>query len=108
VFTWLVNKQTYEGMSPGQKKAVDDVCTTDWALRAAEPWAKFERGGVAKMEADPNHEVYKVTDAQLNEWRKAAEPVVKVWADSVRKVGVDPDAALAELKASVAKYNALE
>ena len=60
------------------------------------------------MQADPAHEVYKITDEQLGEWRKAATPVVKIWADSVRKVGADPDAALAELKASVAKYKALE
>jgi hypothetical protein len=52
--------------------------------------------------------VYSLTPAQLDEWRKAAEPVVKIWAAAVRKVGVDPDVALAELKASVAKYNALE
>jgi TRAP-type C4-dicarboxylate transport system substrate-binding protein len=110
VFAWLMNKNTYESMSPMQRKAVDDHCTTDWALRAAGPWADYERAGVAKLEADktPGREVYKVTDAQLGEWRKAAEPVVKVWADAVRKLGVDPDAALAELKASVAKYNALE
>jgi TRAP-type C4-dicarboxylate transport system substrate-binding protein len=108
VFAWLVNKNTYQGMSAAQQKALDDHCTTDWALRAAGPWADYERGGVAKLEADKNHEVYKLTEEQLGEWRKAAEPVVKVWADSARKVGVDPDAALAELRATVAKYNALE
>jgi TRAP-type C4-dicarboxylate transport system substrate-binding protein len=110
VFAWLVNKNTYQNMSPTQKKALDDHCNTDWALRAAGPWADFERAGVAKMTADKSggREVYKLTAAQLGEWRKASEGVVKVWADSVRKVGVDPDAALAELKASVAKYKALE
>jgi hypothetical protein len=50
--------------------------------------------------------VYTITDAQLGEWRKAAEPVVKVWAEGMRKVGADPDAVLGELKASVAKYEA--
>jgi TRAP-type C4-dicarboxylate transport system substrate-binding protein len=110
VLTWVVNKKMYEGMSPMQRKAIDDHCTTDWALRAAGPWADYERAGVAKLMADKTsgREIYKLTDAQLGEWRKAAEPVVKVWADTVRKIGVDPDAALAELKASVAKYNALE
>ncbi|HXE85719.1 MAG TPA: TRAP transporter substrate-binding protein [Hyphomicrobiaceae bacterium] len=108
VFAWLVNKSTYQNMSPMQQKALDDHCNTDWALRAAGPWAEYERAGIAKMQADPAHEVYKITDEQLGEWRKAAAPVVKIWADSVRKVGADPDAALAELKASVAKYKALE
>ena len=110
VLTWVVNKNTYQHMSPTQRKAIDDHCTTDWALRAAGPWADFERAGVAKLEADKTagREVYKLTDAQLDEWRKASEPVVKVWTDAARRAGIDPDVALAELKASVAKYNALE
>jgi TRAP-type C4-dicarboxylate transport system substrate-binding protein len=108
VLTWIVNKNTYRSMSPAQQKAIDDHCTTDWALRAAGRWADFERGGVAKLKAEPGHEVYTLTPAQLDEWRKAAAPVVKIWADAARKAGVDPDVALAELKASVQKYNALE
>jgi len=110
VLTWVVNQNTYQNMSPMQRKAIDDHCTTDWSLRAAGPWADYERAGVAKLEADktPGREVYKITDAQLGEWRKVAEPVVKAWADAARKAGIDPDVALAELKASVAKYNALE
>ena len=39
--------------------------------------------------------------------KKASEPLVKTWADNVKKTGVDPDAAMSELKASLAKYNAL-
>ncbi|MBO0764221.1 MAG: TRAP transporter substrate-binding protein [Hyphomicrobiaceae bacterium] len=108
VLTWIMNKNIYQNMSPAQQKVIDEHCTTDWALRAAGPWADFERAGVAKLEAMPGHEVYTLTPEQLDQWRKAAEPVVKIWADAVRKVGVDPDLALAELKAAVAKYNALE
>ena len=110
VLTWIVNKNAYANMSPAQQKVIDEHCTTEWALRAAGPWADFERSGVAKLQADTasGREVYSLTPEQLGEWRKAAEPVVKSWADAVRKVGVDPDVALAELRAAVAKYNALE
>jgi TRAP-type C4-dicarboxylate transport system substrate-binding protein len=108
VFAWVMNKQVYESMSPMQKKAIDDHCSTEWAARVAGPWAEFERSGVAKLKADPAHEVYTITPEQLAEWKTAAEPVVKVWADGVRAKGVDPDVALAELKASIAKYNALD
>src|SRR5688572_27838503 len=109
-FAWVMNKTVYQNMSAAQRKAVDDHCTNEWALRVAAPWADFERGGISKLQADTasGREVYTITDAQLNEWRKASEPVVKVWAEAVRKVGADPDAVLAELKAAVAKYKALE
>src|SRR5262245_26401699 len=105
-FTWLVNKAKYEQMSAAQRKVMDDHCTTQWAVRAAGPWADFEHAGVAKLKADPAREVYPLTAAQLEEWKTAAEPVVKAWADGVRKAGHDADTILKELKAALAKHNA--
>jgi TRAP-type C4-dicarboxylate transport system substrate-binding protein len=105
-FAWIINKTKYEQMSAAQKKAIDDHCTNEWALRVAAPWADFEHAGVAKLKADPNREVYKISDAQLAEWRQAAEPLTKAWADNVRKAGGDPDAILKELKAQLNQYKA--
>ena len=44
-----------------------------------------------------------ITDAQLDEWKKSAEPLEKQWADNVRKAGGDPDAIMKELKQSLAQ-----
>ena len=52
----------------------------------------------------PGHEVYTITDEQLAEWKKSAEPLHKKWADAVRDAGGDPDAIMKELKASLAQY----
>jgi TRAP-type C4-dicarboxylate transport system substrate-binding protein len=108
-FVFVMNKDTYNQMSDRQKKAVDDNCNTEAAGRVGEPWGKFEDAGVDKVKAESGHEVYTLTADQLGQWKKAAEPLVKTWADGVKKKypGVDPDAAMAELKASLAKYNAL-
>jgi TRAP-type C4-dicarboxylate transport system substrate-binding protein len=106
-FAFVINKAKYEEMSPRQKKAIDDNCNTEAAARVGGPWGKFEDAGLDKVKAEPGHEVYKLTDAQLAEWKKAAEPLVKTWADGVKKVGVDPDAAMKELRADLAKYDAL-
>ena len=105
-FAWVINKNIYSSMSTAQKKVIDDHCTNDWALRVAAPWADFERSGVAKLANDPAHDVYTITDAQLGEWKRAAEPVVSAWAESVRKVGADPNAVLLELRDALAKYQA--
>jgi TRAP-type C4-dicarboxylate transport system substrate-binding protein len=105
-FVWVMNKAKYDGMSANQKKVIDDHCTTEWAVRAASPWADFEHAGIAKIKAEPGHEVYGISDAQLAEWKQAAGPVVKAWGDGVRKAGGDPDAALNDLKATLAKYKA--
>jgi len=105
-FAWVMNKNTYQSMSPAQQKVIDDHCTNDWALRVAAPWADFERAGVEKLAAEPGHEVYGITDAELGAWKRAAEPVVATWADGVRKAGADPDAALRELKQALAEFQA--
>jgi TRAP-type C4-dicarboxylate transport system substrate-binding protein len=105
-FVWVMNKAKYDGMSANQKKVIDDHCTTEWAVRAASPWADFEHAGIAKIAAEPGHEVYTISAAQLDEWKQAAGPVVKAWGDGVRKAGGDPDAILKDLKATLAKYKA--
>jgi TRAP-type C4-dicarboxylate transport system substrate-binding protein len=106
-FVFVINKDKYEQMSDRQKKAIDDNCNTEAAGRVGEPWGKFEDAGIDKVRAESNQEIYKLTPEQTALWKKAAEPLFKTWADGVRKTGVDPDAAMAELKASLAKYNAL-
>jgi hypothetical protein len=58
------------------------------------------------MKAEPGHEVYTITDAQLDEWKKSAGPLEKQWQDNVRKTGGDPDTIMKDLKASLAQYKA--
>jgi TRAP-type C4-dicarboxylate transport system substrate-binding protein len=105
-FVWVMNKSTYAQMSPTQQKVIDDHCTTAWAEKVGAPWAEFEHDGIAKIKAEPGQDVYTISDAQLGEWKAAAGPVVQSWANAVKKTGVDPDSALKELKAELAKYNA--
>ena len=106
-FVLVMNKDKYNEMSDRQKKAIDDNCNTEAAGRVGGPWGEFEDAGLGKVKAEPGQEVYSLTPDQTVQWKKAAEPLVKTWADNVRRKGVDPDAALSELKASLAKYNAL-
>ena len=106
-FAFVINKNTYSQMSDRQKKAIDDNCNTEAAGRVGEPWGKFEDAGIDKVRAEPDQVIYKLTPDETALWKKAAEPLVKNWADAVKKTGTDPDAAMTELRASLAKYNAL-
>jgi TRAP-type C4-dicarboxylate transport system substrate-binding protein len=105
-FVWVMNKAKYEALSPTQKKVIDNHCTTEWAEKIATPWADFEANGREKLRTAPGHEVDPLTPEQLAAWRKAAQPLQDQWAENARKAGVDPDKALAGLKASLAKYKA--
>ena len=102
-FVWVMNKAKYEQMSAAQKKVIDDHCTNEWALQGRGPVGRLRARRRRKAQGRSGHEVYPITDEQLAEWRKAAEPVVKTWADNVKKAGGDPDAIMKELKAALAQ-----
>ena len=105
-FAFVFSPSTYNQMSAAQKKVIDDHCTNEWSLRVAGPWADYENAGVGKLKADSAHEVYPLTDAQLAEWKKAAEPLEKTWADNVKKSGSNSDEIMKELRDSLAKFKA--
>jgi TRAP-type transport system periplasmic protein len=105
-FVWVMNKAKYDSMSTGQRKVIDDHCSTEWAEKVASPWADFEFGGHAKLAAIPGHEVYKLTPEQLKAWRDATAGGEAQWAESVKKAGAEPKTVMDSLKSSLVKYKA--
>ncbi|GAB3647021.1 TRAP transporter substrate-binding protein [Ramlibacter alkalitolerans] len=104
-FVWVMNKAKYDSLAPGQKRAVDDHCTTEWAERVASPWADFESGGHTKL-AQPGHEIYKLTPEQLKAWRDATAGGEAQWAEAVKKTGQDPKKVMETLRSNLVKYKA--
>ncbi len=103
-FVWVINKDKYAALSAGQKKAVDEHCTSEWAEKVGSAWADFEFAGRAKVAALPGHEVVKLNPEQLDAWRKAVAPVNEQWAEAVKKAGADPKQVLDSLNQSLQKY----
>jgi len=106
MFQWLMNPATYNAMSASQKAVIDAHCTPEWAARFADPWADFEHAGLEKVRAQPGHEVYKITEAQLAEWKNSAEPLKAKWAEGVRKAGGNPDVIWNELQDALKRNKA--
>jgi TRAP-type C4-dicarboxylate transport system substrate-binding protein len=105
-FAFVFNKDKYNQMSARQKKAIDDHCTNEWAAKVAGPWADFEHAGIAKIKAEPGQDVYTITPEQVALWRKAAAPLEAKWAAQAKKAGIDPAAAMKDLRADLEKENA--
>jgi TRAP-type C4-dicarboxylate transport system substrate-binding protein len=105
-FAWLMNKATYEQMSPAQKRAIDAHCSNEWAGKVGKAWGDYEAAGRAEMRALPGHTVYTLAPDEVAAWRRAAEPVYKTWAAAAAKTGFNADQALSELRALLKKYNA--
>jgi TRAP-type C4-dicarboxylate transport system substrate-binding protein len=103
-FVWVMNQAKYNAMSAGQKKVIDEHCTTEWAEKVATPCADFEYGGRAKLAGQAGHESYKLSAEQLDAWRKAVAPTESAWAEGAAKAGYDPKQVMESLKSTVAKY----
>jgi TRAP-type C4-dicarboxylate transport system substrate-binding protein len=103
-FVFVINKARYDGLSPAQRKVIDDHCTNEWAQRVGGEWADYEILGRVKSRETSGHTVYSLTAGQLLDWQKAAEPLRVTWAGAVRKAGGDPDAVMADLKSNLDKY----
>lgn len=104
--TYNLNLKTYNSMSASQKKVIDDHCTPEWAAKVAGPWADFESAGRTKMKALPGHDVYKLTDEQLGQWKAATQVLRLNWAETVKAAGGDPVQIEADLQAAIKKYGA--
>lgn len=105
-FVLAVNKATYGKLSAGQKKAFDEHCTSEMSEKVNTGWANAEAAGKAKMLALPGHEGVKPSDSDIAAWRKIADEMTKSWYEDVKKVGVNGEEALNELKAELKKRNA--
>ena len=105
-FVWVLNKDKYEALSPGQRTAVDHHCNTEWAVRFASPWVDFEVAGRDKVRSEPGYEVIELTPEQTDQWRAAAKPLRDTWAASVRRAGGDPAAIAREFAAALAERHA--
>ncbi|AEG91494.1 TRAP transporter substrate-binding protein [Ramlibacter tataouinensis] len=97
-FAWVVNKGWYDKLGASQKKVIDDHCSNEWAAKVGAAWGDDEDSGQAKLEKAAGHTIVKLTPAQLDAWKKAAEPLYGQWVQGVDKAGANGKQALAELR----------
>jgi TRAP-type C4-dicarboxylate transport system substrate-binding protein len=105
-FVWVMNRGWYDKLAPGQRKVIDDHCNNEWAAKVGADWGNDEDSGQAKLEKTPGHTIVKLTPAQLEQWKKAAEPLYTQWTAAVDKTGVNGKQALEELRKEIAARGA--
>jgi TRAP-type C4-dicarboxylate transport system substrate-binding protein len=101
----LFNKDTYEGLAPEDKKVIDDHCTPEWSKQFSTGWADNEYSGRQKMIDSGEHTLYKPTDAEVQLWRDAAQPLIDSWKADVTKAGGDPEKIYADFAAALERNN---
>ena len=105
----LISRKTYDSMSASQKKVIDDHCTPEWSQKVYKAWYddQVQREDEIRKAGDKIIKITKMGEGELAQWRKAAEPVVATWKESVKKAGFNPDQVLEEYKAELKKAGAL-
>ena len=106
VFTFSVNTDKYNSLSPTQRAALDSHCTTEWAVKIAAAWGEFEAAGREKARNDPSHHFYKLTAEEMAAWKDAVKPLQTNWAAAAQKAGIDPVEARKALDDDIAKFGA--
>lgn len=102
VFVWAMNKDWYNGLSPNQKKVMDDHCNNEWAAKVGAAWGDAEDAGREKLIAAGNT-IVPMTPAQIENWRKAVAPVYDRWIETASRTGIDARKALEDLRAELKK-----
>lgn len=104
-FVWVINKGWYGKLSPAQKQVIDSHCTNEWAGKIGAAWGDDEDSGQAKLAAQ-GHTIVKLQPAQLDAWKKAAEPLYANWVAAADKAGHNGKQALDDLRKELAARGA--
>ena len=97
-FVWPINKAWYNKLSANQKAVMDDHCNNKWAAKIGADWGDYEDAGQQKITAMKGHTIVSLSDAQVNAWKVATQPVYGQWEASMQKLGLDGKKMLADLK----------
>ncbi len=102
---FVINKAKLQGLSPEDRKVVEDHCTPEWAEKMSSGWADVEAAGRTKIAADPSHTMHKPNAEQLQLWKAAAAPLTDEWKANIKKMGLDADAIYNGMVETLKKYD---
>lgn len=103
-FFIVMNKAKWDSLTPSQQEAIDSVTGEALARMAGQMWDRADAAGLEAMAGELT--VSPATDAQMTAWGDALKPIVDAKMAEVADAGVDGAAALAMLKAEIAKVAA--
>lgn len=105
VFTFLMNKDTYDALPPDLRKVIDDNSGSNIARAAGENWRKVEEPGRKAVEAQAKNKFHVVPEAEVAKMKAAAEPVFQRWYAEVKKSGIDGPALVSDARALIDKHS---
>lgn len=103
-----INPDFYAGLTDDQKKIIDAHCSPEWSEKLTADWANWEKEGRTEIEAMDGHHITELSADAMQPWIDQAAGVYSSWAEGVEAKydDIDPEAALADLKAKLRQAGA--
>ena len=104
VFSMLMNKKSYDGLSTEMKRLIDANSGRNIARLAAVNWSYIEGPARKLMASRKKNKFHTIPLDEVAKFRAAAAPVYARWISEMDKKGFDGKALLAEARELVNKY----
>jgi TRAP-type transport system periplasmic protein len=101
VFVIAMNKAKYDSLPPELKKVIDNNSGVALSTLAGKIFAEGDAAG----KATAKNPINVVPAAEIENWKRAAQPVIDGWVKEVSDKGADGAALLAAARGLIAKYS---
>ena len=105
IFTFLMNKASYNKLSKDLRKVIDDNSGRNIAKAAGQNWIDIEEPGLKVVKSRKKNKFYTIAPEEVAKMKAAAKPVFERWFAEMKRVGVDGPALLADARAMIDKYS---
>jgi TRAP-type C4-dicarboxylate transport system substrate-binding protein len=105
IFTFLMNKKTYENLPPDLKKVIDNNSGRNLAPIAIKTWDQIELDGEKVMHSKPKNKFSSLSPEETAKLKKMVQPVFDRFTKMLNDSGENGAQLLAEVEALEEKYS---
>ena len=106
VFTFLMNRNSYEKLPSDLRKVIDDNSGRNIAEMAGKNWDAIEAPGLKVVQSREKNKFHTIPAEEVARMKEAAKPVFDRWLAEMKDIGVDGAKLLADARALIDKYSA--
>ena len=106
VFTFLMNRNSYEKLPSDLRKVIDDNSGRNIAEMAGRNWDAIEAPGLKVVQSREKNKFHTIPAEEVARMKEAAKPVFDRWLAEMKDIGVDGAKLLADARALIDKYSA--
>ena len=104
VFTFLMNKKSYDGLSPDLRKILDDNSGRNIAAKAGQNWRDIEAPARKIMLSKEKNKEIIMPASEVAKLQKAAQPAIHKWIEEMTEKGYNGQELYDDAVAMIEKY----